>query len=44
MVYLIACRSMKLEQEFRLAAAADKGLDAGGNVPPIPISGALAHG
>ncbi len=35
MVYLIACRSMNLEQELRLAAAADRGLDTGSNVSPV---------
>jgi purine-cytosine permease-like protein len=43
-VYLIACRSMKLEREFRLAAAADSGLDAGGNGSPGSAGGGLARG
>ena len=44
LVYLIACRSMKIEQEFRLADAADRGLEAGRDASPISVGGELVHG
>lgn len=44
-VYLIACRSMNLEREFRLAAAADQGLDVGANAAAVTsVSSSPAHG